>query len=128
MQKMRSFHRVVWLLVVLGLVTARISPACAFISGQSVSFIEICTSQGIEKVAVTDDRNSASQPGQSHHKTASQCDFCFSAQTGKTLTVDFIVADLPTSFVQIAGYAVQNSSFHSLTARRAMARAPPVFS
>lgn len=74
-------------LVILALVASWVSPACAFMNGQSKQFLEICTANGVERIAVADayippveksreqDENQA--PMQSSVKDL--CPYCLSA-------------------------------------------------
>lgn len=72
-------------LVILALVSAGISPACAFISGKT-SLIEICTADGIVKtVAVTEDGRQVSPLDHEGDKAKkSDCAFCINAAAAKS--------------------------------------------
>lgn len=82
-------QNLILVLVILGLVTSGISPACKFISGQS-DLIEICTSFGIEKIPAPPNDTT---PQDSEHKLAAQCAFCLSAQLHKTIIADTGASD-----------------------------------
>ena len=69
-------------LVIFALVTAGVSPACAFISGK-MTMIEICGADGMMKVAVPADE----LPDEgAKHERAPDCGFCIAHASGKALT------------------------------------------
>jgi hypothetical protein len=70
------------LLIVAAFLSAGISPACAFISGQT-SLIEICNEVGeIETIAINAEGEKV--PQQKHAHQDQDCTFCFSAAHAKT--------------------------------------------
>lgn len=82
MDMKRHLRHFSFLLVILALVSAGISPACAFISGKT-SLIEICAADGeIKTVAVTEDGRQV-QPG-AQDKAGNDCVFCLNAATAKS--------------------------------------------
>ncbi|MCC6599004.1 MAG: hypothetical protein IT559_09485 [Alphaproteobacteria bacterium] len=80
----RHFRHFSLLLMILALVSAGVSPACAFISGK-VSQIEICGADGnIKTLTVNADGTPAAPSGSQNHETAKKkCAFCFSSSLGK---------------------------------------------
>jgi hypothetical protein len=73
----------VHILVMLSIVTAGISPACAFIGGK-MSEIEICKSDGsVETIRVSDNQIPSSD--QAPHKAQKECGFCTLTSQGKAL-------------------------------------------
>lgn len=82
---MRPF---VHFLVVCALILAGISPACAFISGQT-TIMEICTAQGVKQITINDPA-----PADTTHdkKSGDDCMFCFAQAHGKSLKADGFVA------------------------------------
>ena len=67
-------------LMILALVTAGVSPACAFVSGK-MTIMEICGADGLMKVAMPADEGPASTDQQKH-----DCGFCLAQTMGKALT------------------------------------------
>jgi hypothetical protein len=112
-------------LMVFALVSAMISPACAFVNG-SKSFIEICAADGSAKtIAVENDQTSSSD--QHHKKAQPDCAFCFSTAHAKPFTTQTIEikAPLASNFHSIsAGQITPRNLFYSLW----NARAPPSLS
>lgn len=69
--------------MILALVTAGVSPACAFISGK-MTMIEICGADGLMKIAVPADQ--VPDTGDQQHQQSYDCGFCIAQVTGKALT------------------------------------------
>lgn len=117
--------------VILALVTAGISPACAFIGGQK-GWIEICASDGtVQKIRVSEDFLPVSQdeqvPSGGHESAMDDCAFCFLSANGKSL----ITSTLITSKPALGGYLkIGAGSFMPETQKLSAfsARAPPVYS
>lgn len=71
-------------LMMFAIVTAAISPACAFVNG-GTSLIEICNAAGdVEIIAVS----GSEAPTRPHQQTQHDCAFCFAAdnQAGKAIS------------------------------------------
>lgn len=78
----KSVKTFISLLIITAFVSAGVSPACAFISGQT-SLIEICNEAGeIETIAVN--AQGEKVPQQNHAHQDQDCAFCFSAANAKT--------------------------------------------
>lgn len=114
-------------MMIIALITMGISPACKFISGGE-NFIEICTADGFERLAINTDQNPASdqKDGGNAHKDM-PCMFCFAAHTGKaSQSLASYTAVLSTVK---AAYALHDYQIKRTGERRPFeARAPPVFS
>lgn len=105
-------------LCIFAVMSATISPACAFISGKSGTWIEICSGMNITKVQVADD--------EVPDITQQSCEFCFQHFNMSALDSDIFVLNInaPSTLFQnfqnefaVIGFY---KSYHS--------RAPPVFS
>lgn len=92
MDMKRHLRHFGFLLLILALISAGISPACAFISGKT-SLIEICTADGgIKTIAVTEDGRQTPIPDTADHKSKkADCIFCFNAGTAKSGPADSII-------------------------------------
>ncbi|HEY0901769.1 MAG TPA: DUF2946 domain-containing protein [Micavibrio sp.] len=134
---MRRLTRYIFVqcLVICALVTAGISPACAFIAGKAslpgMSLIEICGPEGLMTVSVPADSSPGDAGGpadhQSHQKNAAHdCGFCLVQASGKAITTpDTAIIDF--TFVYDAPALAPAHSFVSFTLDgRLPARGPPV--
>lgn len=85
----RHLRHFSFLLVILALISAGISPACVFISGKT-SLIEICTADGgVRTVAVTEDGRQITPFDHQDHKNAkTDCAFCLNAAAAKSGPAD----------------------------------------
>lgn len=90
------------MLIVFALITATISPACAF-TVNAKGYIEICAADGtIKRIAVTDRFNPLAEQqkqNSSHHAKDKQCDFCMfdqSVNQFSTATIPFTFLDIKT--------------------------------
>jgi hypothetical protein len=82
-------------LVILALVSAGISPACAFISGKT-SLIEICTADGaIKTVAVTEDGRQVSPLDHQDKTQKTDCAFCLNASAAKSALTGAVLVNAP---------------------------------
>lgn len=111
-------------LMVISLVSALVSPACAFMSGSTAGFIEICTSNGeVEIIAVPG--NQAPTQQNSAHKAQPDCAFCFAGSDAKTIgPQDIKVLKLSSSYTKVSAgvFAPQG-----LTIPTYRSRAPPLY-
>lgn len=110
-------------LMILALVTAGVSPACAFISGK-MTMIEICSVDGMMKVAVPADQ--APDTGDQHQRSY-DCGFCIAHVTGKALTTpDTAIIDF--SHIYAEQFNVAFVSFQTgVLDGRLPVRGPPLF-
>ena len=101
------------ILATLAFILVGISPACAFISGES-AFMEICTANGIERVAVNEDMDPSAPDQDQDHAQKPDCGFCFTQTHQKT----FQTASLDLSALT---YALKNTNatLHSTHIERA---------
>ncbi len=107
---MDYFRRNIWLtcLMVLALVTAGVSPACAFVSGKMTT-IEICGPDGVMNMSVPADQapDKADQNQQTY-----KCAFCLMQAMGKALTtpataiIDFQYVYDETPEVAVSSFTV----------------------
>jgi len=120
------------LTLIMAIVTAGISPACAFIGGQK-SMIELCSPDGdvrlVEVPAAMDPFAGSVSRQEDHHAqdNMDECTFCLAKTQGKSIKA----ADLATLLILPARYlAVGGGTFipQSLSAANFQPRAPPVFS
>jgi hypothetical protein len=116
----RGLSSLLHVFLVLAFITAGISPACKFISGQS-NLIEICTSDGIKTVMVPGDQ----APDSEDHKKSNDCAFCFTStniKTAKAATIEVIVfASAAQPILASRDASVQQETFSPYTSR-----APPI--
>ncbi len=84
--KLPSMKLLVHLFVMIAMVTAGISPACAFIGGR-MHQIEICKADGsVEIISVpADQAPDNGQQDQHHQLSADDCSFCALSAYGKAL-------------------------------------------
>ena len=120
------------LTVIMAIVTAGISPACAFINGQT-SMIELCSPNGDTRfVEVSAAMDPFAVPAPAHEKHHAQdnmddCAFCFAQSHGKSFSVNSNVSApnlLPLYLAISAGTFIPQS----LKAANFQPRAPPLFS
>ncbi len=114
------------ILMVVALVFASVSPACAFVSGKNISVIEICSEFGVKSITV-DENGKLVQGGHDKQMKKSDCAFCFAQSHGKTLAA--------AGFPFIYGSVIRENLGVSLSnpdithqAHLYIARAPPSFS
>lgn len=99
--------------------SAAISPACAFISGKSGKWIEICSGMNVTKIQIDDD--------EIPDMTAQTCEFCFQhIHMNGIETGDVLLLTLSKNSVFIGGFINEATliRFHKTN----HSRAPPVFS
>ncbi len=77
-------HIILHSLILLALITASISPACKFISGQS-NLLEICTIWGTKTVPVPVGQYPSTPAKSDHRAAADSCMFCMAVQIQKAL-------------------------------------------
>lgn len=108
--------------MILALVTAGVSPACAFISGK-MTMIEICGVDGMMKIAVPADE-APDQPAS--HDGGYDCGFCIAQTSVKALTTpDTAIIDF--SFIYNKSFAFSSSSVQApVLDGRLPVRGPPV--
>jgi hypothetical protein len=121
------------LTLMMAIITAGISPACAFINGQT-SMMELCSPDGdvrlVEVPAAMDPfADNAPTPADDHHAqdNMDDCTFCFAKTQSKSLkAADAVISPLmlPRYLTVSAGMFIPAS----LKAANFHARAPPVFS
>lgn len=118
-------------LMIFALVSAMISPACAFVSGGK-TLIEICAADGSFKtIAVDDDQSpittqtSHDKPQNHTHAVQSDCAFCFATANSKPLTAQTLTLGLPllsASYIKSGAGQIIPLSAATLTYN---SRAPP---
>ena len=80
-------HAFISMVMIIALVTAAISPACAFLNGDS-NFIQICAADGsVKTIAVLNDQSPVQTP-RNTHKVQPDCAFCFATAHAKPLMTD----------------------------------------
>jgi hypothetical protein len=118
--------------IMIAIVTAGISPACAFMSGQ-MSLIELCSPDGsirtVEVPAALDPLAVPAPPHEEHHAldNVDDCTVCFAKTQGKSL----MAAEISLAALFLPRYlAVSAGTFvpQSMKAAYFQPRAPPVFS
>jgi hypothetical protein len=81
-------------LIIFALVSALVSPACAFMNG-SMSMIEICAADGsVQTVAIDTDQAPVSP---AKHNTEKECNFCFASAHAKPISTGTIQIAPPLS-------------------------------
>ncbi len=90
-------QNIVLFVLALSIISAVISPACKFVSGQS-TLIEICTAYGVKSIYLSN--NDTQKPQQSGHQTNDKCSFCFSAKSQKYLPATYSAAITPIIVLQ----------------------------
>ena len=112
-------------LLIMGLITAGVSPACKFISGKA-DLIEICTAEGLQKIAAA---GHTSAPVKPVHQMADTCAFCLAAQTHKAGNVTLTATTLPAVKIQrIYFTTLPDDRAEQKDVSSYRSRAPPVFS
>lgn len=122
------------LTLMMAIITAGVSPACAFINGQT-SMMELCSPEGdvrlVEVPAAMDPfaDNTVPSPADNHHAqdNMDDCTFCFAKTQSKSLkAADAVISPLmlPRYLAISAGTSIPTS----LKAANFHARAPPSFS
>ncbi len=115
-------------LVICALVTAGISPACAFIAGKS-SLIEICGPDGLMMVSVpADNAPGGDEAGDAgYHGEQTDCGYCIAQASGKAITTP-PAAIIDFDFVYDAPRFARADSFTAYALDGRMpARGPPAF-
>ncbi len=120
------------LTLIMAIVTAGISPACAFINGQT-STIELCSPNGdVRVVEVPAEMDPFAEPAPAQDKHNAQdnmddCTFCFAKTHAKSLSA---VSTTKASFILPRYMAVGVGTYipQSLKAASFQPRGPPVFS
>ncbi len=117
--RLRSRHHLIRLFLIVAIISATISPACAFISGKYGDWVEICAGNQAQKIQVQD---STEIPD----VAKTQCDFCF--QHAHFAGVEAIVALIhAVEYVTLIGGFVDEVALVQYHALR-HARAPPYLS
>jgi hypothetical protein len=118
-------------LVIICLVLAGISPACQFISGQSL--MEICGADGNVKTAPIPEELAAYQPGADEqpptdetHRDMPDCAFCFAQTHFSSLQASYAVV-LPVDLAD-APHSIFNAHIVAQASFTYEARGPPSFS
>lgn len=119
------------LLIVMAIVSAGVSPACAFM-GNKKGWIEICAADGsVKKIQVSEDflPDVPEVPNSSHEQTflMDDCSFCFMSSNVKAVGAENILAlkSLSSSYIKVGGGLFIPAS---QDLKAFSARAPPVFS
>lgn len=108
-------------LMILALVTAGVSPACAFISGK-MTMIEICGVDGLTQISVP---VSQAPDTADHDRHAHDCGFCLNHATGKAITTpDAAIIDFGFVYKDSFSYTI---ALHqaAILEGRLPARGPP---
>ncbi len=124
MKLRRIMEHKINLLVIFALILANVSPACAFISGQHSSVIEICTADGVRTISV-DVPNSGNETEQ-EHASSSDCNFCFNQSLGKTFSNDGSLVSTTIAFGDSAS-SYEAEAPQDFKKHVYIARAPPTF-
>lgn len=122
---MNKFRRNIGLtcLIILALVTAGVSPACAFVSGK-MTMMEICGADGLMKIAMPADEAPASTD---QHQQKHDCGFCLAQTMGKALTTPVTaIIDFHYVYNEVSPRAVMAFAVPVLDGRLPV-RGPPVF-
>lgn len=114
-----KLHLHIYGLIVLAIVTASISPACAFINGSSKDFIEICSGDSTKTIPAPDNSQHHNKQADAHE----QCAFCLNHFSAHALiNEEFIIASSSFKMIMING---GNDSVLSIPHHEKNARAPP---
>jgi len=106
------------LLCIFAVMSATISPACAFISGKSGTWIEICSGMNITKVQVADDKIP--------DITAQGCEFCFQHYNMSAVDVDAFSLKMISLEKLFQNFQTEVALIHFYQSYPS--RAPPIFS
>ena len=121
---MQGNFRRIWLniFIMLAVVSAGISPACKFISGQQ-TWLEICGAEGIKKILIASDE----VPDDQHqeHANADPCAFCLTHASVKVMGVK--TAGVPAPVFQTARHDFNEEKIFIAASydRAALPRGPP---
>lgn len=108
-------------LMILALVTAGVSPACAFISGK-MTMIEICGVDGLMQVSVPADQ---APDTADHDQHGHDCGFCLTHATGKAITTpDAVIIDFAFVYKDSFNFSIAQHQSEILDGRLT-ARGPP---
>lgn len=95
-------QHIVACLLVLGFLTAGISPACHFVNGQMMS-IEICKADGsVETIEVA---TGEEQGTPSQHQSKDECMYCYAFAAGKAIKAPApqLIAAVPAQYLRNSG-------------------------
>lgn len=81
MNTRRGNYRILNILIVLGLLVSAIAPYCVYKTSSKI-LIEICSSNGLELVALGDNEN----PPQDGSANKKNCSYCISTHMGKIVS------------------------------------------
>ena len=119
-----TYRQFLYALMMLALITAGISPACKFISGQSDG------SMWCHPMMADADGNMPQHaPQPSRQKTDVSCSFCFAVQVSKDATVkSFIFSKISSDHLERAKFAYAEPILRLRDWTSVHTRAPPFFS
>jgi hypothetical protein len=118
-----SMQRYVHILVILAVILSGISPACAFISGKTSSVIEICTADGMKKIAVPSEQSPEQKPAKKI-----DCGFCFAQTHLKLMNADAVLITFMQRHEAQTVAALYSASITKFELSALAARAPPALS
>jgi len=122
---MKMIRAILHFFVMAAFLGGIIAPACGFMWGGNFSVIEICTAQGLENRIVTNDQNEGDIPA---HKTADQCQFCFShANLVADIAPDFSLETIQFQAEKLKFRAYEDIVLSKLKTNIS-SRGPPLFS
>lgn len=107
--------------IILAILSATISPACAFISGKNATWIEICSGMSTKLIQEDGRRDDAPDI------TSDSCPFCFQAAHFSALGVDNSVLITAVHYSLLHdGFVAEDALIRFVSS--AQPRAPPFFS
>ncbi len=110
-------------IMIIALVSALVSPACAFVNG-SMDVFEICSSNGdVQTISVQGEAPSQ----RSAHKAQPDCAFCFATAHAKPFAADSTTVPLALQASRYIKISVGVIAPRSLALRPYQSRAPPSF-
>jgi hypothetical protein len=118
-------NRFLPLLLIVCLVSALVSPACAFVSGQT-SLIQICAADGSVQTIAIDSTQAPIPSERQNHKAQPDCAFCFAHSHVKPLAAVSDISFTPAGGLYLAignGLSVP----HALMVRVYDSQGPPSF-
>lgn len=90
-------RNLILLILAMSIISAGLSPACKFISGES-TLIEICTAFGVKNITLP--MNDGKNSGPAGHKLTDQCAYCFASQNHKYIIETYKFLEPPIAFTR----------------------------
>ncbi|PCH99619.1 MAG: hypothetical protein COB76_05265 [Alphaproteobacteria bacterium] len=104
-------------LLIFAVLSATISPACAFISGQNATWVEICSGISAKLVKIDEERETAPD------MTSDSCAFCFASSHISAINADVSILALSKISLFYNQFITETALIRAV--KTTHARAPP---